>query len=73
MSGAAAAMRAGEPSPAAAHRGLLAWVASVDHKQIGVMYMLSALLFFGIGGFEALLIRVQLAVPNNHFLGPDTF
>jgi len=73
VSGAAAAMRAGEPSRAAAHRGLLAWVASVDHKQIGVMYMLSALLFFGIGGFEALLIRVQLAVPNNHFLGPDTF
>lgn len=73
MSGLAIRTRAGEPSEAAARRGLLAWVASVDHKQIGIMYMLSSLLFFGIGGIEALLIRIQLAVPNNHFLGPDTF
>ncbi|HVA77476.1 MAG TPA: cytochrome c oxidase subunit I [Candidatus Binataceae bacterium] len=73
MSGLAVSGRIGEPSAAAARRGLLAWVASVDHKQIGIMYMLSALLFFAIGGFEALLIRIQLAVPNNHFLSPDTF
>ncbi|MGC1343020.1 MAG: cbb3-type cytochrome c oxidase subunit I, partial [Candidatus Binataceae bacterium] len=73
MSGLALRTRAGEPSEDAARRGLLAWVASVDHKQIGIMYMLSSLLFFGIGGIEALLIRIQLAVPNNHFLGPDTF
>jgi cytochrome c oxidase subunit I len=73
VSGFAVSGRIGEPSAAAARRGLLAWVASVDHKQIGIMYMLSALVFFAIGGFEALLIRIQLAVPNNHFLGPDTF
>ena len=73
MSGLALRTRAGEPSEDAARRGLLAWVASVDHKQIGIMYMLSSLLFFGIGGIEALLIRIQLSVPDNHFLGPDTF
>jgi cytochrome c oxidase subunit 1/cytochrome c oxidase subunit I+III len=73
VSGLAVRVRAGEPSEAAAHRGLLAWVASVDHKQIGIMYMLSVLLFFALGGVEALLIRIQLAVPNNHLLDPDTF
>ncbi|MGH7778739.1 MAG: cytochrome c oxidase subunit I [Candidatus Binataceae bacterium] len=73
MSGLALTRRLGEPSAEAARKGLLAWVASVDHKQIGIMYMLSSLLFFAIGGFEALLIRIQLAVPNNHFLSPDTF
>jgi cytochrome c oxidase subunit I len=56
-----------------APEGLLSWVASVDHKQIGIMYMLGALLFFGVGGIEALLMRIQLAMPNNHFLSPDTF
>ncbi len=53
--------------------GLLSWVASVDHKQIGIMYLLGAFVFFGVGGIEALLMRIQLAVPNNHFLSPDTF
>ena len=42
--------------------GLLSWVASVDHKQIGIMYLLAALVFFGAGGIEALLMRIQLAV-----------
>ncbi|MHB8382463.1 MAG: cytochrome c oxidase subunit I, partial [Candidatus Binataceae bacterium] len=73
MSGLALTTRTGEPSAAASHKGLLAWVASVDHKQIGIMYMLSVLLFFALGGIEALMIRIQLAVPNNHFLGPDAF
>ncbi|HTW86575.1 MAG TPA: cytochrome c oxidase subunit I [Candidatus Binataceae bacterium] len=57
----------------AAQEGLLSWVASVDHKQIGIMYLLGAFVFFGVGGIEALLMRVQLALPNNHFLSPDTF
>ncbi len=53
--------------------GFLSWVASVDHKQIGIMYMLSALFFFGLGGLEALIIRAQLAMPGNHIVTPDTF
>jgi cytochrome c oxidase subunit I len=61
-------------APASVEReGLLAWVASVDHKQIGIMYMLAAAVFFGCGGLEALLMRVQLAVPNNHFLSPEAY
>jgi cytochrome c oxidase subunit 1 len=49
------------------------WVASVDHKQIGIMYILSALLFLVIGGCEALLIRCQLLFPRNNLVGPDLF
>ncbi len=53
--------------------GLLSWVASVDHKKIGIMYLLAALVFFGAGGIEALLMRIQLSVPLNNFLSPQTF
>ncbi len=54
-------------------RGLLAWVATVDHKRIGVMYLVTALVFLLVGGAEALLMRVQLAVPHNGFLSPDVY
>jgi cytochrome c oxidase subunit I len=54
-------------------RGLFSWVATVDHKRIGILYLFTALFFFGVGGIESLLIRIQLARPNNHFLAPETF
>ena len=49
------------------------WLTTVDHKKIGILYALAALLFLGIGGVEALLIRAQLAVPENDLIAPDTF
>jgi cytochrome c oxidase subunit 1 len=49
------------------------WVATVDHKKIGLMYIGYALLFLVIAGFEAILIRIQLAIPNNHFVSPQAF
>jgi cytochrome c oxidase subunit 1 len=49
------------------------WVTTVDHKKIGLMYILMALVFLVIGGIEALLMRWQLLVARNDFLGPDTF
>jgi len=52
---------------------LLSWVASVDHKQVGLMYIYTALAFLMVGGIEALLIRIQLARPNSHFLSPQAF
>ena len=54
-------------------QGLLQWISSVDHKQIGIMYLLMALLFFLTGGVFALLMRIQLAVPDNHFLNAETY
>ena len=52
---------------------LLQWISSVDHKEIGIMYLLLALFFLVVGGGEALLMRTQLAVPNNHFLSPEAY
>src|SRR5205823_13485682 len=53
--------------------GILSWISTVDHKRIGVMYGLTALFFFIIGGIEALLIRIQLARPDNGFLDPEQY
>jgi cytochrome c oxidase subunit 1 len=50
------------------------WVTTVDHKKIGIMYVLSAVFFLVVGGIEALLIRWQLFFPRPHnVIGPDTF
>jgi cytochrome c oxidase subunit I len=50
-----------------------AWITTTDHKKIGVMYMCTGFFFFLVGGIEALLIRTQLAVPNNTVLSPDAY
>src|ERR1700684_4249514 len=49
------------------------WVTTVDHKKIGIMYIVYSLVFLLIAGVMAMLIRIQLAVPNNHFISPQTF
>ncbi|HEV2352896.1 MAG TPA: cytochrome c oxidase subunit I [Puia sp.] len=54
-------------------QGLLQWICAVDHKMIGIMYMVMSLVFFVFGGALALLMRIQLAIPMNHFLPPETF
>jgi cytochrome c oxidase subunit I len=59
--------------PAKRRHYQLAWLSTVDHKRIGVLYMLTGLFFLIVGGVEALVIRLQLAVPNNNLVAPDTF
>src|SRR6516162_9474100 len=49
------------------------WVTTVDHKKLGIMYIVYALIFLVIGGIEAVLMRIQLAEPHNHFVSPQTF
>jgi len=49
------------------------WLTTVDHKKIGILYLIAGGLFFGVGGLEALLIRIQLIKPMNDFVGADTF
>lgn len=55
------------------YRGLLSWLTSIDHKQIGIMYIVSAYGFFLVGLFEALLMRLQLIRPLNDFLSPNVY
>ncbi len=54
-------------------RGLVGWLTTVDHKRIGILYGVTAFIFFLIGGIEALLMRVQLARPDGTFLSADMF
>ncbi len=49
------------------------WVITVDHKRLGVMYIVYSLLMLAVGGVEATLMRIQLAVPDAHFVSPQTF
>src|SRR5262245_61016113 len=49
------------------------WVSTVDHKKIGVMYILMAIFFLIVAGLEALAMRWQLFTPGNKVLAPDTF
>src|SRR6202045_3106927 len=49
------------------------WVITVDHKQLGILYILYALMFLVIGGIEATIMRIQLIVPHNHFVSPEVF
>ncbi|HUJ40968.1 MAG TPA: cytochrome c oxidase subunit I [Candidatus Acidoferrales bacterium] len=49
------------------------WVVTVDHKKIGLMYIFYALFFLIVAGLEATVIRIQLIVPNNHFVSPQVF
>ncbi|HTZ88834.1 MAG TPA: cytochrome c oxidase subunit I [Alloacidobacterium sp.] len=49
------------------------WVTTVDHKKLGLMYMMMAIFFLLVGGAEVLCIRIQLAWPDNHFLSPEVY
>ncbi len=53
--------------------GLISWLNTVDHKKVAMMYAASSLLFLALGGIEALLIRVQLFYPDNHFLSAELY
>ena len=54
-------------------RGLLGWFKDTDHKAIAMRYIVTAFVFFVLGGIEAALMRIQLARPDSHFLNPDLY
>ncbi|MCY8230850.1 cytochrome c oxidase subunit I [Priestia endophytica] len=49
------------------------YLTTVDHKKIAILYLVAGGFFFIVGGIEAMLIRIQLAVPENTFVGADTY
>jgi cytochrome c oxidase subunit I len=49
------------------------WVTTVDHKRIGILYIGTSLVFFIVGGVLALLMRAQLATPNEHFVTRNSY
>src|SRR3954467_12704393 len=56
------------------HEGRFAsWVTTVDHKRIGLLYIVTSLVFFAAGGILALLMRAQLAQANEHLVTRNTY
>jgi len=53
--------------------GIVGWLSTVDHKEIGKRYIVTAMLFLIAGGIEALVMRVQLAGPDQHLLTPEQY
>src|SRR5262249_32168410 len=49
------------------------WVTTVDHKRIGILYILYALFLLVVAGIEAMIIRIQLMYPHNNFVSPQVF
>jgi cytochrome c oxidase subunit 1 len=49
------------------------WLTTCDHKKIGLMYIVYALFFLVVAGLMAVLMRIQLMVPHNHFVSPQVF
>jgi cytochrome c oxidase subunit I+III len=54
-------------------RGFIGWLSEVDHKAIGRRFIVTAFIWFILGGLLAAMMRVQLARPENTFLGPDLY
>jgi cytochrome c oxidase subunit 1 len=67
-----------DPSTSASERGtfiekLHGWVVTVDHKRVGILYILYSTFFLLVAGAEALMIRIQLAYPHNHVLSAQVY
>jgi len=67
-----------ERMPAALERSatesrIWSWLTTVDHKRIGILYLVSAMIFFVFGGVEAFLMRLQLMRPDNHVVSFQLF
>src|SRR5215210_6047381 len=53
--------------------GFYGWLIATNHKDIGVRKVITAVIFFLLAGVLALMMRLQLAVPENTLLGPDVY
>jgi heme/copper-type cytochrome/quinol oxidase subunit 1 len=53
--------------------GISGWIGTVDHKEIGIRYIVTAFVFLAVGGIEALIMRLQLAVPNSSLFTPEQY
>ena len=68
------AVRAEPVYPVPWYRGrFTSWITTVDHKRIGILYLISCLIFFGAGGILAILMRTQLAHTNEKFLSAEHY
>src|SRR6266487_2348451 len=53
--------------------GLVGWLITTDHKRVGLRYIITSFVFFVLAGLDAGVMRLQLARPENHIVGPDRY
>ncbi len=65
----------GLPSPnyLSSEKGLWSWLSTLDHKRIGILYLIGITIAFFLGGVFALLLRLELFFPGQQLVGPDTY
>ena len=73
ISGAISGALGGTLRRPATYAGVLGWLATVDHKRIGILYGVTAVVWLLVGGVEALTMRLQLARPDSGLINPDTY
>lgn len=73
LQAAGAATAGEEPSYLAAKKGLVSWLYTVDHKRIGIMYLVAVMFFFLVGGLFALAVRLELLSPAENYFSADTY
>jgi cytochrome c oxidase subunit 1 len=61
------------PSYLQGEYGLLSWLLTKDHKRIGILYLISVTLLFFVGGFYAMMMRIELLTPEGDLLTSDTY
>jgi cytochrome c oxidase subunit I len=61
------------PAPTGQRTGLWSWLSTVDHKRIGILYLITTFGFFVAGGAFALVMRLQLEHANNNLISPETY
>jgi cytochrome c oxidase subunit I len=60
-------------APATGGGGLWSWISTVDHKRIGIMYLITTFFFFLVGGVFALVLRLQLSGPSKTLVSPEIY
>ena len=56
-----------------AEKGIWSWLTTVDHKRIGIMYLISTSVAFGLGGFFALALRLELLTPGKTIMSAQAY
>ena len=68
-----AAAKLPQPNYLSEPKGIKSWLLTIDHKRIGIMYLAAIFFFFFLGGFFALLVRLELLTPGSDFFSKDTY
>ena len=62
-----------EPDYIRVDKSVRSWIVTLDHKRLGILYLVSVLTMFFVGGVFALLLRTELLTPGETFISAQTY